>query len=137
MRCVCREYLTFKGYYLNLLYQIWFGFIFIYYKSLKRTFKTGFWVQKMHSIKKNRTVSWGLLSDLLLNVSPSFSRYNMVFCTPSCLFYPRGRIEFCRRGRKKFRALRARFCPPYFFLPPLNSFSAPAKKNPAHASASA
>ena len=36
----------------------------------------------MHSIKKNRTVSWGLLSDLLLNVSPSFSSYNKVFCPP-------------------------------------------------------
>ena len=36
----------------------------------------------MHSIEKNRTVSWGLLSDLLLNVSPSFCRYNKVFCPP-------------------------------------------------------
>ena len=26
-------------------YQIWFGYIFVYQKSLKHTFKTGFWVQ--------------------------------------------------------------------------------------------
>ena len=76
----------------------------------------------MHSIEKNRTVSWGLLSDLLLNVSPSFSRYNKVFCPPYCLFCSRGRIEFCRGGRK--------ICPS---LPPLQIFSAPAKINPAHA----
>ena len=37
-------------------------------------------------------------------------------------------------GRKSFRALRARVCPPLiFFLPPLKNNSAPAKKNPAHA----
>ena len=31
--------------YLNLSYHIWVEFIFVYQKSLKRTFKTSFWVQ--------------------------------------------------------------------------------------------
>ena len=43
--CVCREFSTFNTYLLNLSYQISVGFIFVYQKSLKRTFKTGFWVQ--------------------------------------------------------------------------------------------
>ena len=30
---------------MNLSYQIWFGFNFVYHISLKRTFKNGFWVQ--------------------------------------------------------------------------------------------
>ena len=30
---------------MNLSYQIWIGFIFVYKKSIKRTFKTGFWVE--------------------------------------------------------------------------------------------
>ena len=34
-----------KAYLLNVSYQIWVRFIFIYQKPLKRTFKTGFWVQ--------------------------------------------------------------------------------------------
>ena len=40
-----REVLTFNAYQLNLSYQIWVGIIFVYQKSLKRTLKTGFWVQ--------------------------------------------------------------------------------------------
>ena len=40
---LCGELLTFNAYYLNLSYQIWVGFIFVCQKSLKRTFKTGFW----------------------------------------------------------------------------------------------
>ena len=35
---ICREFL-------NLSYQIWVEFIFVYQKSLKRPFKTSFWVQ--------------------------------------------------------------------------------------------
>ena len=58
---------------------------------------------KMHSVKKNRTVSWGLLSDLLLNISPFFS------------------------------GTESNFAGGEFFLPPLNFFSVPAKLNPAHA----
>ena len=36
---------NFNLYQLNLSYQIWVWFIFLYQKSLKRTFQTGFWVQ--------------------------------------------------------------------------------------------
>ena len=39
-------------------------------------------MRKCIALQKKRTVSWGLLSDLSLNVSPSFSRYNKVFCPP-------------------------------------------------------
>ena len=40
--CVCREFLTFNAYQLNLSYQIWVRLIFVYQKSLKLSFKTGF-----------------------------------------------------------------------------------------------
>ena len=105
-------------------------------------------------------INWfRLLSDLLLNVSPSFSRYNKVFCPlppRSCQFCPGGRIEFCRgqkwilpggqnrilpggqkrkQGGQKFfsRPSGASLAPLIFFLPPLKCISAPAKINPAHA----
>ena len=81
-----------------------------------------------------------MLSDLLLNVSPSFSRYIKVFCPLSCLFCPRGRIEFCRgaklksaegaelisaggaekktEGRKKIAPFGRDSAPPSFFYAP-------------------
>ena len=42
---MCKEFLTFDAHELNLSHQIWVGFIFVYQKSLKWTFKTSFWVQ--------------------------------------------------------------------------------------------
>ena len=54
---VCREFLTFNAYWLNSSYQIWVWYIFVFQKFLKRTFKTGFWVQnhllKLYSSAKN------------------------------------------------------------------------------------
>ena len=44
-RVVWREFLTLNAYYLNSSYQIWVRFSFAYQKSIKPTFKTGFWVQ--------------------------------------------------------------------------------------------
>ena len=136
---------------------IWFYFYIL--EIFKTNVKTGFWVQKMHSIKKNRTVSWGLLSDLLLNVSPSFSRYNKVFCHPPPLLsgLPRGQNRILQggqkwilpggqnrilpggqkrkqEGQKNFSRPSGASLPPLiFFLPPLKCISAPAKINPAHA----
>ena len=83
-------------------------------------------IRKCIALIKNRTASWGLLSDLSLNVSPSFSRYNKVFYPPSCLFCPRGRIKFCRGGAEK-KGCRKFFAPPYqFFAPPYQFFAPPA-----------
>ena len=39
---VCREFWTSSTYYLKSSYQIWVRFIFVYKKSLKRTFKPVF-----------------------------------------------------------------------------------------------
>ena len=42
--CVCREFLIFDAHELNMSYQIWVGFIFVYQKYFQ-TFKISFWVQ--------------------------------------------------------------------------------------------
>ena len=96
----------------------------------------------MHSVKKYRTVSWGLLSDLLLN----FSRYNKEFLPPPPLVSSApgaesnsaggaelntargaksnsaGGAEKKEGGQKFFRVCSPLifFCPPsIFFLPQL------------------
>ena len=57
MLCVCREFWTFDQ--LKSSYQIWAAFIFVHQKSLKRTFKTSFWVQNQLFVLKN--LVWNVL----------------------------------------------------------------------------
>ena len=91
-------------------------------------------MRKCIALQKNRTVSWGLLSDLSLNVSPSFSRYDKVFCpSPLVCSAPGAEFNSAGGGRKKTGGQKKISRPSGASLPPLKKNSALAKINPAHA----
>ena len=62
-----------------------------------------------------------------------FSAPPLVSSAPGAELISAGGAEKKTGGEKKNLPLWAQVCPPDFFLPPLQFFSAPAKINPAHA----